>query len=160
MQETPAKTSDITVLNHELLEVEGAGKRLYTVSDLVRVVGISRTQVGYWRRNKLLIPTLQASGARGSNPAYFYSPDDVMRALIFAYLKQRRFSLRQIKQVARNIEKDGVRLDKSGTYLLTDGYSVYYANNDHEAVDVLKHHGQMLLLVPIHEQLEKLRTAA
>jgi hypothetical protein len=45
-------------------------------------------------------------------------------------------------------------------YLLTDGYSVYYANSNNEVTDILKHHRQMLLLVPLREQVEKLKAAA
>ncbi len=67
---------------------------------------------------------------------------------------------RQVQQVTRNLEQQGMRLDESQAYLLTDGYSIYYASNDNEVVDLLKHHRQMLLLVPLQEQIEKLKKAA
>ena len=80
--------------------------------------------------------------------------------MIICHLKRAGFSLRQIQQVARNLEEHGIRLDASENYLLTDGYSVYYASSDNEAVDILKHHRQMLLLVPVYEQIEKLKRVA
>lgn len=51
-------------------------------------------------------------------------------------------------------------MQESELYLLTDGYSVYYAVSDDQVVDVLKHRRQMLLLIPVHEQVAKLRAAA
>ena len=80
--------------------------------------------------------------------------------MVIADLKRAGFSLRQIQQVARNLEEHGISLEKSENYLLTDGYSVYYANSDSEVIDIFKHHRQMLLLVPVHEQVQKLRLAA
>ena len=80
--------------------------------------------------------------------------------MVIADLKRRGFSLRQIQQVARNLEEHGISLEKSENYLLTDGYSVYYASNNNEVTDILKHHRQMLLLVPMHEQVQRLRLAA
>jgi hypothetical protein len=62
--------------------------------------------------------------------------------------------------VARNLEDHGIGINGPEVYLLTDGYSVYYAVSDDEVVDVLKHHRQMLLLVPIHDQVAKLQEAA
>jgi len=53
-----------------------------------------------------------------------------------------------------------MRLDNSSGYLLTDGYSVYYAEDNNAVVDILKHHRQMLLLVPIQEQVAKIQEAA
>jgi hypothetical protein len=43
---------------------------------------------------------------------------------------------------------------------LTDGYSVYYAFSHDEVVDVLKNHRQLLLLVPVHEHVDRLRKVA
>ena len=75
-------------------------------------------------------------------------------------INQAMETLGQVQQIARNLEEHGLRLDASEAYLLTDGYSVYYALSDDEVVDVLKHRRQMLLLVPIHEQVAKLREVA
>jgi DNA-binding transcriptional MerR regulator len=158
MREATANAPELRVLSRELREV---GKRFYTVSELIRLSGITRKQATYWAQIDLLRPTMHSPEARGKNPAYFYSTEDAVRALLFCELKRRGFSPSQIKQVSRNLKKDGVRLERAaGIYLLTDGYSVYYAANDHEAVDILRHHRQMLLLVPIHEHVKKLREAA
>ena len=98
--------------------------------------------------------------ARAGSPASFYSAEEVVKAMIICDLKRAGFSLRQVQQVTRNLQEHGIRLDTAENYLLTDGYSVYYADSDNEAVDILKHHRQMLLLVPVHEQVEKLKRVA
>jgi DNA-binding transcriptional MerR regulator len=135
-------------------------KRLYTVLELIDLTGMTRKQVAYWAQIKLLNPTLRDSQARTGRPALFYSAKEVVKAMVICDIRNAGFSLRQVQQVAQNLEEHGIRLDESEDYLVTDGNSVYYADSDTEAFDILKHYRQMLMLVPIHEQVQKLRNAA
>src|SRR6266478_7654578 len=135
-------------------------KHLYTAPELMRLTGMSRKNVTYWAKIGLVSPTLRNPNADNGKPALFYSGTEAVKALIVCELRRRGFSLRQVQQVARNLQERGIELYESEAYLLTDGYSVYYAFNDGEVVDVLKHHHQMLLLVPIHEQVAKLQEVA
>lgn len=98
--------------------------------------------------------------ARAGRPASFYSAKEIVKALIICDMKRAGFSLRKVRQVANNLEEHGIKLDQSKDYLVTNGCSVYYADSDIKAFDILKHHRQMLLLVPIHEQVKKLRRTA
>jgi DNA-binding transcriptional MerR regulator len=150
----------LTTLSSASSQTDHLSKRLYTVPELLDLTKLSRKQIAYWALIDLLVPTLKDPGARTGSPSSFYSAADVVKALVFCDLRKAGFSLRQIQQVAKNLEERKIRLDKSENYLLTDGYSVYYANSDSEALDMLKHYRQMLLLIPIHEQVEKLRRAA
>jgi DNA-binding transcriptional MerR regulator len=135
-------------------------KRLYSVPELLKLTKLTRKQVTYWALKKLLVPTIRDHGAPAGAPSSFYSAADAVKALVFCDLRKAGFSLRQIQQVAKNLEDRQIRLDTNENYLLTDGYSVYYANSDSEALDMLKHYRQMLLLIPIHEQVEKLKQVA
>lgn len=156
----PSITKDLTMIRRTSLKSDGFGKRLYTVPALLSLTGMTRKQVAYWAEIKLLNPTLRDPNARTGRPASFYCAEEVVKALIICDIRRAGFSLQQIQQVIRNLEEHGIRLDRSENYLVTDGYSVYYANSDMEAFDILKHHRQMLLLIPIHEQVEKLRRVA
>jgi DNA-binding transcriptional MerR regulator len=135
-------------------------KRLYTLPDLLRLTGLTRRQATYWAQTGLLTPTMRNAKAEKGKPVYFYSSRDVVKALIVCELRRAGFSPRQLQQVARNLKDSGIRLDDTELFLLTDGYSVYYATSNNEVVDVLKHHRQMLFMVTIHDQVEKLRRAA
>jgi DNA-binding transcriptional MerR regulator len=134
-------------------------KRLYTVPELMRLTRLTRKQVTHWADIGLISPTLRDPNATVGQPASFYSATDALKALILADLRRRGFTPSQMQQVARNLREHEIQLYESEAYLLTDGYSVYYAFSDGEVVDVLKHRGQMLL-VPIHEQVAKLQEVA
>lgn len=134
-------------------------KRLYTVPELMRLTRLTRKQVTHWADIDLVSPTFRDPNAAVGQPASFYSATDALKALILADLRRRGFTPSQMQQVARNLRGHDIQLYESEAYLLTDGYSVYFAFSDGEVVDVLKHRGQMLL-VPIHEQVAKLQEVA
>jgi DNA-binding transcriptional MerR regulator len=135
-------------------------KRLYTARELMTLTDMTRRQVEYWAEIDLLRPTFRKPHAHGRRPALFYTVSDVVRAMIICELRCRNFSLQQVRQIVRNLQEQGLDLSRSELYLLTDGHSVYYAFSDREVMDVLKQHHQMLLLLPIHEQLARLQQAA
>jgi DNA-binding transcriptional MerR regulator len=135
-------------------------KRLYTAPELMRLAGMTRKQVSYWARIGLVSPSFQDPQAVGGRPSLFYSATEVVKAMIICELRRRGFTLRQVQEVAKNLRESDIDLYDSQAYLLTDGYSVYYAFDDGEVVDVLKNHRQLLLLVPIHEHVERLRRVA
>ncbi len=143
-----------------LAQQERFSKRLYTAPELMRLTGMTRKQVTYWAQIGLITPTLRTSNTDSGRPALYYSSMEVVKALIVCELRRSGFSPRQVQQVARNLQEHGIQLYESEAYLLTDGYSVYYAFSDGEVVDVLKHRHQMMLLVPIHEQIAKLQEVA
>ena len=140
--------------------IRNVKKRLYTAPELMRLTGMTRKQITYWAQIGLLQPKLRNPKVSPGQPSLFYSAVEILKALIICDLRRAGFTPRQVQQVARNLEQQGIRLDESQAYLLTDGYSIYYASNDNEVVDLLKHHRQMLLLVPLREQIEKLKKAA
>src|SRR5215813_13241799 len=160
MKRNQLSEKKITTLRQTSLKSSGLRNRHYTVPELLGLACITRKQVEYWSKINLINPVMRDAKALIGRPASFYSATEVVKAMIIADLKRAGFSLRQIQQVARNLEERGIRLDKSENYLLTDGYSVYFASSDNEVIDILKHHRQMLLLVPVHEQIEKLRLVA
>jgi len=150
----------VGTVSQDLPERGIANRRLYTAPELIRLTGMTRKQVTYWAKIGLITPTLRDPNADNGKPSLFYSGTEVVKALIVCELRRCGFSPRQVQQVARNLQEQGIELYASEAYLLTDGYSVYYAYSDGEVVDVLKHHHQLLLLVPIHEQVAKLQKAA
>jgi DNA-binding transcriptional MerR regulator len=139
---------------------EQLANHLYTASELMRLTGMTRKQVTYWARIELITPVLHDTSAPRGRPSLFYSATEVVKAMVVCDLRRAGFTPRQVQKVAKNLEECNIDLYTSQPYVLTDGYSVYYAFSDGEVVDVLKNHRQSLLLVPIGEHIEKLKKAA
>lgn len=154
---TTKRLSDLRRISAKKTDLQ---KRHYTIPELVKFSGISRKQVEYWAKINLLTPAMREVNAMIGRAGSYYSAEEVVKAMIIADLKRAGFSLRQIQQVARNLQEHGIKLNQSENYLLTDGYSVYYASNNSEVIDIFRHHRQMLLLVPVHEQVKRLKMAA
>jgi DNA-binding transcriptional MerR regulator len=126
----------------------------------MRLTGISRKQVSYWERIGLVTPTLRDANAVSGRPSIFYSAAEVLKAMVVCDLRTAGFTPRQVQAIGRNLEESNINLQDSQTFLLTDGYSVYYAFSSDEVVDVLKNHRQSLLLVPVHEHLARMEEVA
>jgi DNA-binding transcriptional MerR regulator len=152
-----AKTSrDLQKLYRTLAKSADLKRRRYTVPELRRITGITPRQVRHWEEIGLLIPSWRDSEARGSQPVAYYAARDVIKALIIIEMTERGLSLAKVREVSRNLGKKGILLDESSKYLLTDGISVYYAENPSEVVDILKHNDQMLL-ISLYEHVEAVR---
>lgn len=133
--------------------------RLYTASELMRLTGMTRKQVTYWDRIGLVVPMRNASAQSGRS-SLFYPVKEVVKAMVVCDLRRAGFTPTQVQKVAKNLHECDLDLYDSQPYILTDGYSVYYAFSDGEVVDVLKNHRQSLLLVPVSEHVDKLRSVA
>ena len=134
--------------------------RLYTIPEITQLAQTSRRQVEYWTKIGLLQSIYKEVDPAIGSPATFYLVQEVIKAIIANELRRSGFSLKQVQQVIRNLEQTGIEIDKAEMYLLTDGYSVYYAFSNSEVVDVMKNNRQMLLLIPVHEHLVRLKLAA
>lgn len=135
-------------------------ERYYNVRELMRLSGLTRKKVSYWEKIGLVVPVRRASRGTRSKPSIFYPAAQVLKALIICELLRLGLSLPQVQDLACNLQELDVELYESQAYLLTDGYSIYYAFSDGQVVDVHKNHRQMLLLVPLHEQVAKLQEVA
>lgn len=139
---------------------EHVSQRFYTVAELMRLTGLTRKRVAYWERIGLVTPTSRSPQTPRGKPSIFYSAPQALKALVICELLRLHLSLKQVQQLARNLREFDVELFDSEAYLLTDGYSIYYAFSNGQVVDVHRHHRQMLLLVPLHEQVARLQEVA
>jgi len=159
-----ADTTSQSPLTAELIPAvsvrNNLSSRLYTIAELMRLTGITRKQVAYWEGIGLVVPTLRNARATRGKPSIYYSASQILKALVICELLQFGLSLQQVQQLAHNLQEFDLDLYESEAYLLTDGYSIYYAYSDGQVVDVHKHQRQMLLLVPLHEKVAKLQGAA
>lgn len=135
-------------------------ERHYSVRELMRLSGLTRKKVTYWEQIGLVVPIRRTSRGTRGKPSIFYPAAQVLKALIICELLHLGLSLGQVQEIASNLQSLDVELYESESYLLTDGYSLYYAFSDGQVVDVHKNHRQMLLLVLIHEQVVKLQEVA
>ena len=135
-------------------------KRLYTVSELMQLTRMTRKQVTYWAKIGLVCPEKRDPTSPNGRSILLYRDVEVVKALVVCALRRAGLTPRQVQQVGRNLAGHGIKLSESEEYILTDGYSVYYAFSSEDVVDIFKHHGQMLLLVSLREQIAKLLEAA
>jgi len=154
------RKNSLSVVRQRLNETRGNKNKYYTIPELAKLTGLTRRQIDYWAGIKLISASLKNSAVRGGGrPSSFFSTSEALKVLIFSDVKKRGFSLTQIKQLNRNFVLNEVKLDQAGSYLLTDGVTILYAKSDNEVIDILKNNRQMLL-VPIQDQIERLKIVA
>lgn len=143
----------------EIASVNDFEKNVFTIPEIVRIANITRRQVTYWEEAGLLKSSFQNIKSHDGKVLFYFSRVEVIKLLIFCEMKQKGFSLQQIKKIALNLAALQPDFENSGTFILSDGYSVYLAENERRVIDIWKHARQMIL-IPIEDQLEKLKSAA
>ncbi len=147
------------IISKEISVKNELAKNVFTIPEITRITNVSRRQITYWEKIGLIKSTFQNLKSQDGKTSSYFPRNEVIKALIFCEMKARGFTLHQIKLVARNLSAMKLNLENSGAYILSDGYSVYVAESERQVIDILKHARQMLL-IPIEEQLEKLKKAA
>jgi DNA-binding transcriptional MerR regulator len=131
-----------------------------TIADLETLTGFSRAELNYYHETKLIPQLRKFTKSRKKRPLVYYSDESVFKALIVSDLKRADFKFSQIRRAIKNIEDREFRFDKE-TMVLTDGISIFHAAiTDKQVVDILRHEGQMLLLLSFEDQIQKLQQIA
>jgi DNA-binding transcriptional MerR regulator len=115
--------------------------------------GLTRRQVSYWVQLGLVKFAASVAGNQSINPTCFFREEEAAKLLIFSDMRRRGLSLKQIQTVAGAITHDKELLENK--YVLTDGFSVFFADTDREAVETLKLN-RLMLLIPTHDHLSQL----
>jgi DNA-binding transcriptional MerR regulator len=136
------------------------GDKPCTISDLETLTRFSRAELNYYDSTKLIPQLRKYTKTRKQRPQVYYSEESVFKALIISDLKRANFTFPQIRRAIKNIEDREYRFDKQ-TLVLTDGHSIFHAlRTNKQVVDILRHEGQMLLLLSFEDQIEKLTQIA
>lgn len=121
----------------------------------MKIAKMSRAKLAFYEDTGLIGPAFREySESRPLRPAVFYSEKDVLKALIITDMHEAGFTTHQLRAAIANLEDMGFRFDAS-SHLLTNGESVYVAATPDAVIDILKRNRQMLLLVSIQDQIER-----
>ena len=135
------------------------GKSGCTLNELCAWTGLSRSQILYLEEKELIVSKRAYSESKKKRPAVFYSTEDVLKALIIGHIRHSGFSLQELRTAIKNLRDLGLQFNAQ-THLLTDGSSIQAASDEHEVVDILRHKRQMMLLVSIEDQIQKVERIA
>ncbi len=93
---------------------------MYTTSQVARITGVSLRQLQWWDERKLVVPPI-VSHARQ------YGPQELFAVALIRDLRERGFTLQQIRRVYRRVESKGISAcDGSYRWMLTDGTRVEF----------------------------------
>jgi DNA-binding transcriptional MerR regulator len=155
----PAKKLALVALGQRLRMIR-PGKSRCGVRELMRMTGLTRAQIVNLEKTGLVVPKWREySDLRPERPAVYYSEKEILKALIISDMRHAKFSLQQVRNAVKNLEALGYRLDMH-SHLLTDGYDIFVADREEKVIDVLRHNRQMLLLVSIEDQIQKVEKIA
>jgi DNA-binding transcriptional MerR regulator len=150
---------DSQIFSKEIASVNDFEKKVFTIPEILRIANITRRQITHWNKDGLLKSDFQNVASHDGKISFYFSRAEVIKLLIFCEMKNKGFSTQQIKKVAHNLIALHPDFEKSGTFILSDGYSVYFAETEHQVIDIWKHARQMIL-IEVEGQIEKLRAVA
>jgi DNA-binding transcriptional MerR regulator len=112
----------------------------YTAPQAARLTRCSRSQLAYWERIGLVMPTAGGAG----RPEYSFR--DLVALRVVASLLDAGLPLARIRRALGFLVESGE--DVAGLRLVTDGDSVWACRDDGQILDALRH-GQLALFVAV-----------
>ncbi len=123
----------------------------FTTEQVSRLVGASQRQLEYWDKTGLVHPSLHVSVALGSPDRY--SITDIFELKIIVKLRKTlplqriRSSFHFLRQLPRPLDS---------IFVVTDGKSIYFYNNEAVLVDTLKQ-GQTVLQFAVQDLIAEVQ---
>jgi DNA-binding transcriptional MerR regulator len=124
----------------------------YRGPNVCKIVGITYRQLDYWATTGLVKPSVR--DAEGSGSQRLYSFDDIVLLRIIKRLLDTGVSLQRIRAAVDYVRERG--LDLRHITLMSDGSTVYAADDSREIIDILSQ-GQGVFAIavePLYEELE------
>jgi len=119
----------------------------YTVAQAARLSGCTITQLRYWTRSELVVP---------SGPDRRYTFRDLVALRVMHALLSAGVPTARARLAVTAVRDAG--LDLAGLRIVTDGRQVWACHDDGEILDALRH-GQLALFVGVDRVADELNTA-
>ncbi len=124
----------------------------FTITEVSRIVGVSRRQLAYWDETGLLSPSMRAASGKGSRR--LYSLQDIIELKILLRLLKSSMSLQRIRTSFHFIREQPEPL--ASLIILTDGETIYLSQDENFLVDTLKH-GQTVLRIAVQDLITEVQ---
>jgi DNA-binding transcriptional MerR regulator len=117
---------------------------VYTAAQAARLAGCTGSQLRYWERTDLVVPT-------GENRSYTFR--DLVALRVVTSLLEAGLPLARVRVALTFLAESGE--DLSGVRLVTDGVTVWACRDDGQILDALRA-GQLALFVSVEQFVESL----
>jgi DNA-binding transcriptional MerR regulator len=122
----------------------------FAAAPAARLGGCSRSQLGHWRRNGVVVPS-EADGT--------YSFRDLVSLRVVVTLLDAGLPMVRVRAALEVLRREAAdpTADLTGLRLVTDGVSVFACYDDGQILDALRS-GQLALFVPVDRFTHALRS--
>jgi DNA-binding transcriptional MerR regulator len=122
----------------------------FAAAPAARLGGCSRSQLGHWRRNRVVVP---------SEPDGTYSFRDLVALRVVVSLLDAGLPMVRVRAALQVLRREAgdPAADLTGLRLVTDGVSVFACYDDGQILDALRN-GQLALFVPVDRFVDSLRS--
>src|SRR2546428_10931384 len=134
-------------------------EKTFSSSEVSDIAGVSLRQLQWWDERKVVSPRHE-----GHRRVYF--PNEVIEITVIAELRRKGFSLQKIRRVLRFLQREmnkkliDVTQSVSDLHLVTDGKSIYLADQHERIINLFKNARQPMFLVCVSDQARRLEEVA
>lgn len=117
----------------------------YRGPQVCKIAGITYRQLDYWARTGLVRPSISDASESGPQPRYSYT--DILELRLIKHVLDSGISLRIVRSAITFLRRQGG--DIAAANLLLDGGRSALVRNEEELIDLLRHGGGVLSVVPL-----------
>jgi DNA-binding transcriptional MerR regulator len=123
--------------------------------EVVKLAGVAARQLQWWDEHKVVSP-------RHEGHKRVYTQQEALEVVTIAELRRKGLSLRAIRPALRFLQREmGKRMEailyaESSVHMVTDGHSIFFADQARGIIDILKKARRPMFLVAVSEHARRI----
>lgn len=129
-------------------------KQFFSSKETCKLVSITYRQLDYWAREKIFVPTVEATGSGSSRE---FSFTDLVELRVIKKMLDSGMKLSEVRRATDYLHREGLSLSDADLVMTSDSVFLHDANNPQLLVDLIQNGQGVFTIVALSQAANEVR---